>query len=259
MQTARLARQKRRYIFTGLGCLLAGLLGFGVTWQAVVCGFASLACLSLVLMLQPALRNWAETLSAGFVIATALPLTPDVAPSAGLVTGWIIHQLAYGRIASRFGLQFRNSSEQNIVIHATSIEVWNAVIPGEGHPEDVKSCALVDFDCDKDDRDTCYLRLETGDTLLEEMTLTHLERTRYKFARFMMERDTDGGEQTFYTLELRQNEDGTTNTRLGMELSNASLGNALLHWFDDDLTFNLFDVQRAFGDGVTKRLAWSAT
>ena len=246
MQVKRLARQKRRYAVTGLGCLLAGLLGFGVGWQALVCGFTGLACLSLVLILQPALRNWAETLTIGFVIATALQLTPDVAASAGLVTGWLVHQLAYGRVAERFGFHFRTLSEQRATIDGPARAVWAAIIPGEAHPEDVKSCALVDFDRDKDDPDTCYLRLETGDTLLEEMTLTHLERRRYERARFLIERDSDQGEQAYYTLVLEDTGEGATHAHLAMELSNASLGNALLHWFDDDLTFSLRAVQRAF-------------
>lgn len=256
MQVTRLARQKRRYIFTGLGCLLAGLIGFGVTWQAFVCGFASLACLSLVLLVQPALRNWAETITTGFLLATALPFTPEVAPSAGLVMGWLVHQLAYGRIADRLGFQFRALTEQKAHIKGSAREVWNAIIPGESHPSDVKSCELVDFDRDKDDPETCYLRLENGDSLLAEMTLTHLETKRFQRARFLIEADNDHGEQTYYTLILEENADGSTYAHLSMELTNASLGHALLHWFDDDLTFSLSAAQRASENGATARLSW---
>lgn len=244
MDTNRLKRQRRRYTYTGVAAMLAGLIAFGPS-AAALCGLIGLGTLSLALLVQPALRNWAETLSTGMLLAAALPILPEMMASVGLIIGWLVHQLAYGRWMEVFGFGFRVSSLQRRQISATPEQIWTSVVPGEAHPEDYHTGTLLDFNHDRDDPGTIYLRMMAGDQLPEEMMLTHLERKPFKRSRFMIERDEDKHEATVIDITLHPVEERLTHVTLKTELADARLSSALMRWFDSDLTINLKEVDKA--------------
>lgn len=238
---SRLIRQRRRIAVFTVCVLLALALRDGLAIAPLVAGVGAALAAALIVLAAPAHRRWIEAMGIGLVIAAPLPLNDQLIVPAALVAIVVVHALLYGTLSAQIGLHLGlDRTRQSRVGRATS-DVWNALIPGECHPEDHWTGTLVDFDRDPDDPETVYLRYLDANGLHDEVTLTFVERMPHRHCRYFVERG-DGGdhEEAVMTVALTDLAPDACNVQSRLQHQALPLRTALTHWFDD-----------AFGDELS--------
>lgn len=229
-----LLRQKRRIIFAGVAGMLAHALLFGPGPGAIGTGVLMAVIGLFIIALAPSYRGMAECLSLGLVIAALLPLPAQIFPGTAIVCILAAHAALHGSWTDRLPLRLGLVSTRKSLVNLPAVQVWNAVIPGESHPEDHWTGRLVDFDKDADDAETIYLRFARPDDTPEEMTLTFLERVPHKRARYLLERvDPTGADDVMMTICLNEPELGRCEVDTRLEQEAMPIRLAFEHWFDD--------------------------
>lgn len=231
MMSALLRQRRRLAVF--VVCVLLALALLEVPVPPVGAGFA-LAAAAVAVMLLPAHRRWIEATGLGLVLAALPPLAPDLRLPLALATIVLVHGLLYGPIPDRIGLCLGLDRRRRSRVSRGVVEVWNALIPGECHPEDHWTGTLADFDHDPDDPETVYLRYRTPEGGTDEATLTFIAREPYRHCRYLLER-TEGGrqEEAVVTFDFVALTPGTCRIESRLQQNALPLGTALSRWFDD--------------------------
>lgn len=188
----RLFRQRRRIAVMLIAAMLAGAVTSGGGREPLLFALAGLALASLILLLAPNRRRWIEALGIGLLPASLLNLPPVGFILATVAMASLAHLVVHSRWSDRTGLRLGLISHRVSRVAASPAQVWTALIPGEGHPDDHWSGTLTDYDHDPDDPLTTYLRFRTPDGLHEEVTVTFLTHIPQQSCRYIIERAGEG-------------------------------------------------------------------
>ena len=250
----RLFRQRRRITILILGAMLAGALEFGAGPRPLLCGLGGFAMACVVLMFVPNRRRWIEALGIGMVIAAAMNLPNMAFGAAARACGMLAHLLIHSRWTDHSPLRLGLVSRRVSRVRASPAQVWAALIPGGGHPDDHWTGTLADFDHDPVDPLTTYLRYRTADGLNDDVTLTFLDHSPLIHCRYLIER-LEGSFSESGLMQLDITEPVLHECRITSRLSYDALPFrvALGRWLDD--TFG--DEGDSFAAMVSARHDWS--
>jgi hypothetical protein len=250
----RLFRQRRRIVILVLSAMLAGALQFGAGTPPLLCGLVGLTLACLVIMLAPNRRRWIEALGIGLILAVPMALPPIASGMAAIACATLAHLAIHSRWTDRTPLHLALVSHRISRVRASPAQVWAALIPGEGHPDDHWTGTLADYDHDPDDPFTTYLRYRTADGLFDDVTISFLDHGPLTHCRYVIERFEDGfAEAGTMMIDITEPEPGEC--RIASRLSYDALPPrvALGRWLDD--TFG--DEWDSFAAMVSARRDWS--
>ena len=251
----RLFRQRRRITILILGgAMLAGALEFGAGPRPLLCGLGGFAMACVVLMFVPNRRRWIEALGIGVVCAVALHLPFGGFGMTAIASATLAHLLIHSRWTDRSPLRLALVSQRVSRVAASPAQVWAALVPGEGHPDDHWTGTLADYDHDPDDPLTTYLRYRRADGLFDDVTVTFLDHSPLTHCRYVIERfEDDFAEAGVMLIDIA--EPTLHDCRISSRLSYDALPLrvALGRWLDD--TFG--DEWDSFAAMVSARHDWS--
>ena len=251
---SRLFRQRRRIIVLVLGAMLCGALGLGVGLAPLICGMLGFGVACMLIMLAPNRRTWIEALGIGLVMAALLNLPASGFPLAVVACAALAHLAIHGRWSDRTALRLGMVSHKTARVTANPAQVWAALIPGEGHPDDHWSGTLMDFDHDPDDPFTTYLRYRAPGGLHEDVTVTFLDHDGPSFCRYVIERCEEGfADAGIMTITITVPEPGQCQIDSHLTFDALPARLALGRWLDD--TFG--DEWDSFAATVSARHDWS--
>lgn len=251
---SRLIRQRRRLVFVMISASLGTFLVSGAGSLPVLCGGLAGAGTAAGILTAPRVRRWCEAAGLGYVTMALLPLPLAVLPPVFVIGTLAAFHLLYGRWADRIGLRLGLDSHRRSQVNQPAATVWTALLPGEGHPDDHWSGQLLDFDHDKDDADTVYLRFHNGTDLYDDATLTYLERVPGKSCRYLLESsEPHGQDDRTMTLCLVDIGPDTTQINSRMQQDDLPPRLAIARRFDDAFG----DELDSFAATLSARRDWS--
>lgn len=227
----------RRAGFVAVACILAAALEVGPGPEAL--GWGMLAALAM-LALSPLLARLGlrpESLSTGAVLGALVPLPLHLLPGATLVGALLVQALLHGRGSGRLGPRFDLIRRQTLISPLSADRLWRGLVPGASHPDDHFSGRMIDFDRDRDDLDTIYLRMDAGEHRHIDMTATILEQEALRRCRYVIEQNS-----AEMTVDLEIRPSGAEHHRIDCRIARRglTLGQALDGWFGGgDLDFAL--------------------
>ena len=230
-----LMRQGRRLTLSAALSLLAGFLLFGATPLALLplLGVNGLA-ISL-LSSAPSARRAVECGALAVVSTVLVPVTVLTLGPVLIGFGLLWYALLYGPWTDRLGIRLTLNQSARAQIERPASQLWNALVPGEAHPDDYWNGDLLDFDHDDDDHETVYLRMRTpeGD---EEMTVTFIERTPMHRCHYLLERaESHGWDDAEITLEISEISHRLCMVQIKQISRDLPLRHAIGAWLDDGL------------------------
>jgi hypothetical protein len=251
---SRLFRQRRRIVVLVLCSMLAGAFVFGAGQGPMLCGLSGLAIAGVIIALAPNRRRWIEALGIGLMIAAAFE-QPDLAFGvAAIASAALAHLLIHSRWTDRSPLRFGLVSHRVSRVAASPAQVWAALVPGEGHPDDHWTGTLADYDHDPDDALTTYLRYRTADGLYDDVTVTFLDHSPLTHCRYIIERFEEGfAEAGIMLIEIAEPAPQECRITSQLRYDALPLRIALGRWLDD--TFG--DEWDSFAALVSARHDWS--
>ncbi|SLN53896.1 hypothetical protein [Roseisalinus antarcticus] len=231
----RLLGQMRRLNVLAVCAILAASQVTETLPALLAAGLGALCFGALVLIAIPAWRQALEVAGIGAVLASVAPLPIDMLPGIWLGLSALSYVLLYGSWHNRPALRLNLETRRRISVPGSPAAVWRRVVPGASHPADHWSGKLIDFDADKDDLDTLYLRFRTADGLFEEASIAFLEKTKPLRCRYLIERaNAAGTDEAEVTLTISQNpDDGGCTVETVMIQPELPPGIALARWFDE--------------------------
>lgn len=231
----------RRAAFVTVACILASSVALGGRPESLALGLGAAAVLLALSGVLRRLHLRPETLGLGGVLGAVVgalaPLPAEyLIPSMALGT-IVAHGLLFGGWSERLGLRFDLKRRRSLTSPLSADRLWRGLVPGASHPDDHFSGRLIDFDRDRDDLDTLYLRMDAGDHRHHDMTVTILAQSHHRHCRYMIE--AEGGDM-LVDLVLAPAPGGRHKVDCQIVRHGLGLAEALDGWFGSaDLDFAL--------------------
>ncbi len=225
---------RRRYFLSIAFAAFGGLLAFGLIGAVLFAvGIAGIGF--LVLTYVPKYRSACESLAFGAFIAALIHVPAEAMTAATIGLSFLFHAAAYGQWSDRLGLSLTIKINDTRDVAGRAVDVWDYLVPAEGHPDDYWSETLIDFSRDPDDEETVYIRFRHLSGLVHEMTITFLERKAGRGCRYYVENDEmDGRGDMEVSLRLEKLDTGGIRILSEIEQKNLPPRIAIARWFDDN-------------------------
>ena len=187
-----LSLHRRRASLLALGFLIAAVIRLGFTPWALLSIIPALVIAVLIFSRAPRLREFAESLGLGAILMSLTP-APDIGLLVLIPAGaYLGHLLLYGRWWDWTPLRVCVTSTRRARVPVPIEELWVALVPGEGTPDEYWTGTLIDFEVDPDDPMTRYLRHDRSAELPIEATVTFVEWVWQSSCRYIVEEVSEG-------------------------------------------------------------------
>lgn len=198
--------QKRRILYFALSMAACSYLldfTFGVGTFGTIAGLLAATCVfgliaAVFILMIPKYRGFLEFIAMSSFAGSFIGAIFGSIPLSGILMSIVLSVLSITAFhtpwITRLFRKTTLTSHKKRYIAATKDQIWNALIPGESHPDDYFSGTLSDFKRDNDDPDnlTVYFDGETGQG--KQQTLTFLVKSKGKYCRYYFEDDYDAGQ-----------------------------------------------------------------
>lgn len=243
--------QKRRIVYFALSLTactffldLTFVIGSGI-WGAIfglLCATCLFAAVALAfIMSTPRLRGWLELIAFASTIGTIVGPIFGPVPISGMTASVILSTFLVALFNTRFINRITNkttlAASAKRYIPATKDQIWNALVPGESHPDDYFTETLRDFSKDNEEEDALRVFFSSDTKYAKEQKVSFLVKSKGKYCRYYFEDEYTAGHFSdgvrdikITTLENNACFVAITDVREGMDPSSY-----LRRWFDNYL------------------------
>jgi len=228
-----LCRHRRRFSILFTALVLAGAARFGLTPFLLVCLPLAALITWAIASRMPHHRDWIEALALSLLAFGALPFSHVglifVIPAGAFLAATVLQGRMWWQLPLRIGVL----SSRRAQIPHTIEDLWRALVPGEGYPEEHWSGDLIDFASDPDDELTVYLRHHRPGEVPEETTVTFVEWVFERSCRYVIERSTaHGSDEAEVTVSFDPMGEAQTVVESLYDQRPLPLGVMLARWLD---------------------------